>query len=167
MAIKNNLDLTKIFSDIVATVIHETCRDIQELLVNNIDEYTYRYGGLPNANYYNGSGTPTWQFLEAFRLSGSEKKLNTIVQSIFYDWQSMEYDSETFLHGSPYNGDMRKALAEVLNVDGSTGFSSKQRKPYWDITIKQLFDEGKLIKFLDQHMKENFAKVGLQVRKKI
>ena len=50
-------------------------------------------------------------------------------------------------------GDDRKDLADILNVDGVTNrlgehsppdWEGKARKPYWDITIRELLEEGKL-----------------------
>lgn len=163
MPIKNDMQMITMLGGIASKVIFKVSGDMLEVLANYIMKETY--GDLPNIFYYNGSGMPTFQFLEAFKLTNVQQKLNEIVTELYYSWQSMDYDADTFLHGSPYNGDMREKLAEILNVDGSTGFSNKIRQPYWDDFIIDMFDRGGLTKLFDKYMKEEFGKVGIIITK--
>jgi len=144
-----------------ANVVHIVSDEMLGVLADDIMKYTYT--DVHNEDYWNGSGVPTYEFLMAFKLTNVEQKLNEIVTELYYDWQSMDYDPDTYLHGTPWGGDMRERLAEILNVDGVTGFSNKSRKPYWDIFIKQMFDDGGIKKLFDKYMKEEFAKIGITI----
>jgi hypothetical protein len=62
---------------------------------------------------------------------------------------------------------MREKLAEILNVDGSTGFSTKIRQPYWNDFITEMFDKGGLTRLFDKYMTQEFGKVGIQITRSI
>lgn len=158
--IKNNTMLVKMLSKVASEVIFQVSSDMLEVLANDIMEYTY--GVLPNAYYYNGTGMPTFQFLEAFKLSDVQQKMNEIVTELYYDWQTMDYDPSTYLHGTTWSGDLRQELADILNVSGYTGFSNKDREPYWDIFIQDMFSGG-LEKLFDKYTKQEFKKFGINV----
>jgi hypothetical protein len=163
MPITNDAQLMGAISDVASNVVYSVSGDMLQILYDDIMKYTYE--PLPNVYYWNGKGDPTFQFLEAFQLSGVKKNLNEIVTELFYNWENMEYDPGTYLHGSPFGGDMRERLAEILNVDGTTGFSNKMRQPYWDIFIKEMFDDGGIEKLFDKYMTEEFRKIGITIIK--
>jgi hypothetical protein len=163
MPITNSAQMMTMMSDVASNVIRDVSGDMLQVLYDDIMKYTY--DPLPNAYYWKGSGMPTFQFMEAFQLSNIQKNLNEIVSELFYNWESMEYDPDTYLHSSPFSGDMRERLADILNVDGSTGFSNKIRHPYWNNFIKEMFNEGGLEKLFDKYMVEEFKKVGLTIIK--
>ena len=163
MPARNNAELTAMLMPIASNVIKSASLDMIEMLANDIMEYTYEFGGLPNAYYYNGSGMPTFQFLEAFKLTDIEKNMNQAATKIFYDWAGMDYDPTTYLHGNPFSGDVREQLADILNIDGEAGWMTKARKPYWDIFIKQILDDGGAEKLFDRYMSEEFGKIGIRV----
>jgi hypothetical protein len=142
-------------------VVYDVVDEIAKVLYAYIMEYTY--GDLPNKQYWKGEGIPSWQFLNAFKLTNVQQKMNEIVSELYYDWQSMDYDPGTYLHGSYYTGDMREVLAEVLNIEGITGFSNKTRHPYWDIFIEEMFDKDGIGKLFDKYMKEEFSKIGINI----
>ena len=129
-------------------------------LEDDITKYTY--GQLPNVDYYDGSGYPTYQFLDAFTFTNIEQKLNNFVSELYYNWQSMDYDGATGLHGNPYDGDLREQLAGILNTDSDI---NKPRKPYWDIFITDMFDGG-IEKLFDKYTKSEFGKLGMTVIKR-
>jgi hypothetical protein len=162
--IKNNNQLVKLFSTIATAIIFQVSEEVLEILRKNIEDYTY--GELPNIEYYDGTGKPTYQFLNAFEFTKIKKQLNTVLTELWYDWMSMEYDGETWLHGYP-GEDNRQTLADILNVDDYLGFSShgKPRKPYWDITINELFNGGRLEKLFDDYTEFEFKKRGIKVVK--
>lgn len=164
--IKNNTQLVKLFSTIATAIIFQVSEEVLQILRKNIEEYTYKYGYWPNKEYYNETQYPTYQFLNAFEFTKIKKQLNTVLTELYYDWMSMEYDGETWLHGYP-GEDNRQTLADILNVDDYLGFSShgKARKPYWDITIDELFNGGKLEKLFDDYTRFEFKKRGMTVIK--
>lgn len=159
MPITNDIEMATMLSNIASKVIEKVSKDMLFILKEYINDETY--DPLPNAYYYNGSGKPTFQFREAFEFTQIENKIKQVVTELFYNWQEMSYDPDTFLHGSPWNGDMRQQLADILNVDGSTGFSTKIRKPYWDDYIKEMFDQNGLTKLFDVYMRQEFGKQGI------
>ena len=162
MPITNDAEMTAMISKIASKVVWQVSGDMLEVLAGYIWRETYGESSPPNLYYYNGSGYPTEQFLNAFKLTNVEQKLNEIVTELYYSWQSMDFDADTFLHGSPWSGDMREALADILNVDGSTGFSTKVRQPYWDDFIEEMFDRGGLDNLFDKYIAQEFGKVGIQ-----
>jgi len=161
--ITNDLELTAMMSTIASDVIKKVSKGVLSTLQEHIWEDTY--GKLPNAWYYDYSGIPTFQFKNAFQFTEVEQKINEIVSELFYNWQSMDYDLEKFLHGSPETGDMREKLADILNVSGISGFSNKNREPYWDNFIGDMFDRGGLEKLFDVYMKREFGKHGIAIIK--
>ena len=161
MPARNNAELNAMLLPIASNVIKLVSDAILTVLQRHIDDETY--DPLPNADYYNGSGTPTFQFKHAFEFTEVQTRMSEVISELFYNWQSMSYDPDTFLHGSSWNGDMRERLADILNIDGSTGFSNKIRGPYWDNFIIELFDNGGFEKLFNVYMSEEFGKIGIRV----
>lgn len=160
MSIKNNAELVKAFSGTIREIVRKVVLEMLKELEEDIDKYTY--GQLPNAYYYDGTGYPTFQFLDAFTFTNIEQKLNSFISELYYNWQSMDYDGATGLHGNPYDGDLRERLADILNTDYDL---NKPRKPYWDIFITDMFDGGGIEKLFDKYTKSEFGKLGVPVRK--
>ena len=163
MPARNNAELTAMLMPIASNVIKLVSDGMLTVLQRHIDDETY--DPLPNADYYNGSGTPTFQFKHAFEFTEVQTQMNEVVSELFYNWQNMSYDPDTFLHGSSWNGDMRERLADILNTNGSTGFSNKVREPYWDNFITELFDNGGLEKLFDVYMRQEFNILGIKIIK--
>lgn len=162
IAITNEAQLLNMFQSVAKEVIRESSNRILDMLIKYIYKYTYEYGG-DNVEYYDGSGTPTYEFVESWFVNKMTGTANRVASQVMQDWMSMSYDPDTYLHGSKYTGDVRKELADILNVDGvSAGdFSgyenSKVRRAYFDILLKDLND-GEMIKIFD----EEFAKFGFR-----
>lgn len=150
--------------DIAEEVIEQVSFDLAKLLVDYIDMFVYKYEYFPNQTYYKGSGKPTYEFRKAWKISKIKPTVKGITQEIYYDWQSMSYDPDTWKHGSNVPGwpqDAREQLADWLNVTGYTsGLSlngtrplSKLRMPYFDIWTEKLFDKNEIRNRLDKEFK--------------
>lgn len=159
--IKNDEDLLKVFSGTIREIVRRVVLDMLYVLEDYIVEYTY--GELPNHVYYNKTGYPTYQFLDAFTFSNINQKLNKFISKLYYDWQSMDYDPNTLLHGDPESGDLRQELADILNTDSDL---DKPRKPYWDIFITEMFDKHGIENLFDKYTKSEFGKIGISVIKR-
>lgn len=152
MDLKNSYDVNVALEAIARSVIEEVSEKILLKLQENIMKYVYM--AQDNSYYYAGSSRPTLQFYRAWKWTGVKKIVNGIVNELYYDWQSMDYDGEegSFLHGNIYSqlGDAREALADILNVTGNTNkgvghpFLYKITNKYWDKTILELFDRRRI-----------------------
>lgn len=116
-----------------------------QCLQEHIMEDVYYYD-TPNTWYNNGSGNPTYEFLNAFEFEGVQQKAKEVSNTLFYNWMEMSSPSSSnkFLHGNYEEGiDRRASLAEILNVNssspaGSFDLRDKQRQPYWDNAIEEM-----------------------------
>jgi hypothetical protein len=156
--------LAKMIDGINEKVIYAVSSKILTLLQEriNIDVYGFpnAYAAKRNAVYYDGSGIATGEFLEAFHWDEIDIKLRDITRELFYDTSRMNYDPDTFLHGSRKYGDLREELSSLLNVEGideKNNFGGNIRHPYWDNFLKELFDDKKI----DQMFDEEFLKFGI------
>jgi len=175
--IKNSQILRAVLETAIEEVIREVSDKVSKRLKENINEYTYFFDYYPNQIYYNGTRTATHEFRDkAWTWTDIRKSSNSIKRKLFYDWKQlskMGSGEDTWKHGSLIEGwgrDGRQYLAENLNIEGHRSslrvgnrFFDKERRAFWDITIKELFDEGQLEKWLI----EGFTKRGLQVSKGI
>jgi len=161
MQIHNDFELQAYLNSVANQVINIVTGKVHMMLVEYIMKYTYEYGGLPNMDYYDESGYPTYEFMDSWFSEKIKTTLDSVIYRVAQDWQGMSYDPDTFLHGSKYTGDVRKQLADILNVDGvsggdfSGGENSKPRRAYFNLLLKDLND-GEMFKMLD----EEFAKFG-------
>jgi len=162
MQIKNDWDMYSILSNVLVKVIKTVSEKVTYDLSQSILENTYRYwdGGIPNKYYVGGTGEPTYEFLTAFHFDEIVNNMKEVFSELFYDWKTMRYDPIYSIHGSQSYGDMREVLAEWLNTEGISGWMEKERKPYWDIFIEDEFANGKIKKYFDEAIREEFAKIG-------
>lgn len=143
--INNSTELSFALEHIAQVAMEKVSEDSLKRLKMLIMMYTYTWDYYPNKYYYNGKKTPTFQFREAFAWDGIKTSFQTapktIENTLVYDWRSMKFDPVTFLHGSFKYGDMRENLAELLNVSGVAegGIGQKERGPYWDVFIDEMF----------------------------
>jgi hypothetical protein len=129
-------------------------------------EKVYTRDYFPNMKYYTeniesgeyGNAMPTFQFFRAFKWKKLVRSGGMISRELFYDWQSMKYDPKTFLHGNPKQGDMRDELADMLNVTGKDRgyFGGKEREPFWNITMAELFS-GDTLRVLFEMAMSNYT----------
>jgi len=165
MEISNDVELRVALLLISEEVIEKVSAKILKKLQANIKKYVYEYGGA-NKVYYDGSGKPTFQFFEAWDWQSIKHTLSSVARELMYDPSGMDYDPETWLHGSTFGGDARANLADILNKpfrgDGmrtsglmmGNSYMSKKRKPYWDITIDELFDRDGIKKMIDIELRK-------------
>jgi CRISPR/Cas system endoribonuclease Cas6 (RAMP superfamily) len=160
MQIKNDWDAYSVLSKIMVNVIQKVSEKVADDLHESIQQNTYEFGGLPNVFYYDGTKEPTYQFKNAFFFDDIVNNLKEIFSELNYHPEEpyMSWDKKT-LHGNATD-DMRKQLAEILNVDDQFYYETKPRLPYWDIFIEDEFANGKIKKYFDQYMREEFAKIG-------
>jgi len=167
--IRNIRNIGKVLKDIAETSIKEVSKDVTKQVRANIMKYVYENEYFPNKHYYNGSGRPTFQFLRAFKWKPFSRSGNILSKKLFYDYESMTFNADTWLHGSnvPGWGDAREHLADILNINGrrsllkiGDSYMAKKVKPYWDITIEELFDENGLSDMFDKELTKfgNFLK---------
>jgi hypothetical protein len=162
MPITNDWDAYSVLSKVMEIVIRKVSECVADDLYESIQQNTYEYGGLPNVDYYKGTGEPTYQFKNAFFFDDIVNNVKEVFSELNYHPEEpyMYYDPKTLLHGSPASGDMRKKLAEILNVSDEFYYETKPRLPYWDIFIEDEFSNGKIKRYFDQYMREEFAKIG-------
>lgn len=171
--IDNPVALKKALEDIGQIVIQNVSDKILEKLQENIKKYVYEYEYFPNKSYYNGSKRPTFEFLDAWKWDQIKVSVKDITTELFYDYSGMGYDPDRWLHGSRIGGDARANLADILNklvyLDTYTSSLmlsqitnlgantpdrpfSKARGKYWDITIRELFDQQQITRWFDNEL---------------
>lgn len=140
--------------NIAKDAINEVAPEVLERLQSNIIDYTYSFDPAPRTWYYDKTGVPTYEFLNAFmwRRGWTTDTPNEVSKELYYNYESMEYEPEKYKHGSEEFGDVRKYLADILNVSGFDAFSNwagkgrvetgRLRAPYWDNTIRDLFSSA-------------------------
>lgn len=126
--------------------------EIRERLVHHIQAYTYY--PLPNKVYEGGSGEPSFEFEQSYRWKGVKMSLSQVSNELYNAWEKMTIDKSTGRHWED-GKDMRKQLADMLNVDGVVGH--KKRKPYWDLFIEETD------KTIDDRFKGKLKKMGFDI----
>jgi hypothetical protein len=163
--IRNDAEMRRFLLEILENVVNDVAEKIMVRLQHNILKYTYGYEYFPNKQYYKKTGQPTFQFLNAWTKDGLKKASSEISRRIFYDSSGMDFDAKTYLHGSTTGGDARRNLADILNLawGGSDEYTSswmwKKRAPFWDITMKELFEDG----LIEDFISSAFSRRGVAV----
>lgn len=160
--INNDAELIKILQSILEQVIEKVAKRVEFSLSTYIMRDVYHSHGV-NAVYHDGSRTPTYEFLNAWKFTPTVKSgLLNLTKELYYDWNSMRFDGDSWLHGSNIEGwgDSRQYLAQILNGDTqlSSLWMTRQRKDYWDNFIEDLLDKKKL----DNWFSEEFKKFGIR-----
>lgn len=161
MEIRNSSQLNLALSKIAERVISNVSAQVLKYLRENIIKYVYEYGSS-NEIYHAGSGEATYEFYNSFEWKEIKRNVAILSKELFYNYSKMNYDKNTWLHGSDpakikkQGGDARKFLADILNVEGLTSslWISKPRRPYWDITIDELFNNRKIDKMFDVELRK-------------
>lgn len=162
-------EVTKEVFEIIAKKLYDKASGlgVAGKLAEAIQRDTYENEYFPNKVYYNQTGMPTYEFIKSWTWRDTVVALGTITKELYYDPSNMSFDANTWKHGSPFGGDARANLAEILDVNGYTSSLkapsgrpfSKKRKAYWtDNFIKSLFDD----KELEQMFDEEFSKRGFE-----
>lgn len=138
----------------------------KEVLGIFIDEYIVKlvyqsHGG--NVVYHNGTKDPTFQFLEAWDWTPIKKAINTISTELWFNPANMDFDMDTFLHGSKYSSpvDVRDNLPAILEGRKSRLWLSVYRpERFWQKFIEDMFNGGKLESIITKHFVANgFVKI--------
>jgi hypothetical protein len=159
MDIPNDSVLVGVLNSIASDVINTVSDKILIQLKNDIERDVYLFGGFPNRFYYMGMGIPTFQFEKSWKWDVIKQDLMSTVKTLFEDYMSMVFEPQNYLHGSELGGDRRSELADDLNVSGiakNSDFPGKERAPYWDNFIREMFDEGQI----DAWFSEELSKLG-------
>lgn len=150
----------------LVNVIDYLTERIQNQLRHNIDEYTYQFDYFPNREYLDensGWAMPSFEFRDSFYRTKAKNIAEKITGWVIHDAMSMSppSDRHPYLHGNFDKGiDRRRELASLLNVSGldtENDFGGKERRPFFDITIKWLENN------FDSLVRQAFAKVGLNI----
>jgi hypothetical protein len=140
MEIINDIQLATELTKLTETAINNVSDKVLTLLRDNIIKLVYELDYWPNRYYYDNSGIPTYEFLNAFKWEAIKNNITDVSRLLFYDWLSMRTDPSTFLHSDPNSSDNRESLAEALDVEGyDNGFlGGKLRGAYWKNTMDEL-----------------------------
>jgi len=147
--------LAKRLSEIAESVILSASKDILNLLQKRIMEDTYLYDTNPRTWYYDKTGKPTYEFLNSFRWKDVSNTVVEVTRELFYNWESMSYNAAKFKHGSFLSGDMRKQLADILNVNGidtPNDWGGRERLAYWDNFLDDLFNSTRLVNMFKKYL---------------
>jgi hypothetical protein len=145
-------------------IISRVSKKVLKQLQDNIIEHVYK-SHPGNKVYFDGSRKPTMEFFNAWKWAELEKTVTGVCRELFYSWQDMGVNEGGYKHSSVSANwpiDTRMQLADYLNVDGydSSLWISVKREPYFNITIKELFEDGLLDKWFDQEAKKiGFTKI--------
>lgn len=140
IVINNDLELMVALNEIVNEVMPPIQKEISEELDRNILGLIYYLDYFPNHYYLDKTGQPSWQFRYAFKWKDEPISNAGVSKILYYDWQSLSYRPEIFMHGSPQGGDARENLADILNIEGydSGLFGGKLRGAFWKNTMDDL-----------------------------
>lgn len=130
--------------------------------------HTKYRGGV--AWYLEGTRTPSYEFLEAFKWKPLEITMQSVIAKMIYDWQSMEYDGSdgVYKHGNMSSwGDVRDMLDVYLNQNGVTSshWLARAVRPYWKITIERMIDRRGLEIYTRKELSKIGSSLGVKIKK--
>lgn len=166
--ITTSLELSIILENIAEEVINDVAEEVLKIVKERIMLDVYKFDYFPNKRYWNDTGMPTFQFLNAFQWqNGFDRRIGGISKLFSYRPETMEYDPFTSLHGNLID-DLREELAGILNVSGkdeNNVYGGKRRQPYWDNILYELFStsEGQ-VGGLDVLFTKAFQKRGITIK---
>lgn len=163
--------------DSVRRILEDAANQSLEILQEYIREYAYHYDPLTtsgsNVAYYNKTGTPTGQFLESWYIDDIKYTANEMITKIFYDGSAMDFDPDTYLHGSNAGGDARESLADILNSPKaefgghtSSWYWKFVHPPYWDMFIQKMFKEKELDNIFKRAIAKEAAFSGVRITRR-
>jgi len=160
--IRNSIVLRIVLNNIAEETIETISDKILDLLQRQIEKDVY----LDNTKYFR-----TGEFLEAFNWEKIKKVTTGLVRELVYDHSGMSFNPDSWTHGSPIDGwgDATKYLVQILNRDtrASGLFISRidEVKPYWDNTIKKLFNRRKITIWTNTEIKKVARRYGFKAIK--
>ena len=178
--ITNETELNKTLEQSLRKILEAVSEEVYKKLRERIlkDVYT-----RTNDWYLGGSGTPSYEFLDAWERSPIRASLGGMVTEIFYNSSNVKYDGELWKHGNPKQ-DASKNMAAILNLEYMSNSSddynttnsgwasglmfgdrhfSHFRRPYWSLLMKELFKDGGLEKMIRAELKEHFGSANIIV----
>jgi len=158
MDIVNDEILNQILISSAEKIISSVSDKILTQLQDDIKRDIYTHDYFPNKYYVAGSGIPTFDFLRAWKWDVIRTDIMTTTRELYYDYLSMVYDPENFIHGNR-TMDKREELADDLNVSGianNSDFGRKERAPFWSNFLYEMLEEGQLESWFD----EEFESMG-------
>jgi hypothetical protein len=164
MDIKNEQELNQLVEKLAREAIESITIEVLNLFKTYVYKHVYTSHGS-NAIYHDGSGLPTYEFMEAWQWSEIRKQLDVISTQMWFNPGRMDFDMDTFKHGSKYSTppDARASLMDILNKTGyssSLWLSVSRKVAYWDEFISDMFDRGELGKIVTRHfLSKGFQKV--------
>jgi len=170
--IKNDAELKSFVLNMIAKEVVSTVSvTILDKLRDNIAKYVYM--NQEPSYYYRGSMIPTGQFYNAFKWEKMRTLVYSVVDELYYDWKSMDYDgsSGSYLHGNEYSrfGDVREELADWFNRSPTTGskhpFLWKKTNRYWDKAMDELFNRRRIDIEIGKVNRVLSRKLGLKIKK--
>lgn len=169
--IKNRGDLNKTIDSLLEKVLNDVALELIFIFQEYIVLYVYK-NHSPNSNYYDGSREPTGQFLNAWEWTNIKRKANLLVKELWYNWETLDFDSETYLHGSRINSksnsqypdDARENLPAILEGKQSNAWLSvKRNEKFWQQFIKDYVTKGLLKKLIEKHLRESGFQIEIGV----
>jgi hypothetical protein len=153
--------ITKILMPIIKDALAEVGDKVNELMQNRVDVDVYMAGR--QTNYYaNGTMQPTFGLRDSITTSQVKSSGNTAEVTVYHDSDKMQFDPDSFIHGSRYwkdgTTDIRDILPEIVAF-GLSGdlFGSgwwQDERPYYQNTLKELKEQGKLRQWFIEALKK-------------
>lgn len=157
MDIRDEKTLVAVLEGKIGEAIEKATKRILKIFQTEyIMGYAYRKRGLGSVY------KPTWQFYKAWDWTPIKKEISRIVTELWYDSSGVEYDEDTYSHGSPFStpNDVSNIMPEILEGKRSRIYFSVEKKgDFWDLFIRAMFDKGEIKKIL----KEELLAVGLNL----
>lgn len=136
-------------------VLNDVISNVSDRIIGLLQDNIKKFATAQGSDWYQKTG----EFEAAFKWNDIKASLNSISREMIYDWETMTFDPKKFIHGSPWGGDARQNLWDILNVSGPTSsLLWKYSMPYLDITISWLTNGGWLELF-----RQELQKSGLNI----
>ena len=162
----NFAGIEKYLLKVLADCMNEVGGKVDDLLKEHVQKDVYDVGTSLGRDYYhNGSSSPTGQLRDSVTHSKPTTSGNEVSTEVHHDSSQMDYNPDTYLHGSNYwsPNDVRDMLPYLID-SGNTGglFGSVWeglRRPYFTNTYNELVSKDLVKKW----MMEALKKRGLNV----
>ena len=142
----------------ISSVLPKIQNQVLEVVQDHILRDTYgasRRGESVNKLYADGSGKPTYEFLDSFLWAKTKKTINGMVANLYHDYTKMinRSPSSSYPYGTHTDSGMdynfRQGIADALNNSGY--IYGKNREPFWDNAINEINDN--IYKWIDKELR--------------
>lgn len=138
-------DVEKYLLKVINSAMDDVADDSKKLLEKHVSTDVYDVGtDMGRLYYYDDTKKPTGQLKSSITSSKDAISNNSVTVSIHHDFDKMEYDVDTFLHGSNYWSilDVRRLLPYFIDQGKTGGFFGAKWKglarPYISNTRNEL-----------------------------